>query len=129
MRQYPTRKGRPIDPYEIGYTEPRKADYREHKVDRHHLFYPNSAFQTPLRRMFRSEVHNVVPMIQTEHNGKVSLHNTYSPPPIPSDLVMIEFCETILEEHGQLTLVRKKDIHVPLIITPEQFERIAHERS
>ena len=112
MGRWPTEKnGRPVSPYEMGYTIPTAADYEiKRGVNIHHGIWPWSlAVRNSISMTFASAQSNTFPMIPSEHNmGRQNLHKDYDPPKLPSLGQMVSVLEEELAQFGVITCIRHK---------------------
>ena len=108
--KYPTRNGLIISPYELDYTEPTQADIERKRTTMHHGWWTARDFgRTAIGATFRALETNVYPMLRNEHNqGTDTLHDKYSPPPMPHVGLMVDVLDEYLALHGVIDLVREK---------------------
>jgi len=120
----PTRDGLVIPPYEIGYTLPTEAQLNSRgTVNVHHGYFYARDYENgeTWQHVFRNITQNMFPMLVSEHND---FHDRFDPPIKPRKQTMIDFCDMILEQEGQLVVARRKDIKNPQVILSDQWERI-----
>jgi hypothetical protein len=123
--KYPTdRRGLATSPYILGYTYPTGSDLRYRRTQNHHLYFPRREYQEPMHRIFRNLLQNIYPMLAEEHNGIDSLHDTYAPPRMPRDVVMLDIIEEEIATAGVLTLIREKSTNTIYQISEERWEQI-----
>lgn len=112
MSRWPTeRSGRPVSPYERGFTMPTASDFEfRRRVNIHHGIYPWSvASKNTISLAFTSLKSNTFPMLADEHNmGRFNLHREYDPPKMPNLWQMVNVLEEELAQQGILTCIYHK---------------------
>lgn len=130
MRYPSDEKGLAISPYELGFQIPTDANYQiRGGVEMHHRYHydcwykPESDGYGAWRQVFRNMVVNLDPLLTQEHNRGFagSLHDTYKPPRMPRDAVMIDFVEQELSENGVILLHNTRREQPPKIMPAYQW--------
>jgi hypothetical protein len=122
--RYPTRDGLILPPYELGFTIPDSQAYARRNTQNHHGYFPRRAYDENWRRVFRNLLVNVYPMLSYEHNGIDSLHDSYAPPRMPKDSLMIDVIEEELATHSVIALVHEKRTNESYHLDLEKWEHI-----
>lgn len=103
MRRYPTRNGLAVPIEEVGFE---RVAHERRNTNNHHLYF-DRAWYSDVR--YRSVFRNLLPHLQTlriaDHE---QLHDTYSPPVMPSDSLMIGTVEDYLAQNGVIHCVKEK---------------------
>lgn len=101
--RYPTRNGLVIPPIELGYEIMRP---KRRETTNHHGYF-NKAHYSDVshRRVFRGLITNVYTLGIHDHQ---ELHETYGPPVMPKDILMIDVVEEYLANNGVIDVVREK---------------------
>ena len=123
--KYPTRNGLIISPYELGYTEPTDRDIERRRTTNHHGYFTKNMYgKTAIHHTFRNLVDHVYPMIRDEHNsGTNTLHDKYSPPPIPHLGLVVDVLDEYMALNGVINLVREKATNETREMSAAQWEQ------
>lgn len=105
---------RPVQ--ELGYTV--VPDERR-KTSRHHLYFERTNFNTPIGRIFRNLITNIVTLPNEQHQD---LHRRYKGLIVPATGLMVEYVDDYLQEHEMIHIVSEKRTKQIIDITPDQWE-------
>lgn len=128
--KYPSVDGLAINPNELGYFTPTNEQiYTGGLVEMHHRYHfsrwydPESDGYGAWRQVFRNLEVNIDPLLTGEHNKayRGSLHERYSPPAMPKDVVMIDFVEQELYTNGMLLLHNFRRSMPPKVMSAAQW--------
>ena len=114
--RYPIRSGLVIPPSELGYAT---VPYERRKVTNHHWYWEKDRYHTArFRAVFRNLVTHVTPLLLEDH---VELHERYSAPKQPSDVLMIDVVDEYLATNGVIHCVKEKSTCTVYQILPPEW--------
>lgn len=119
MRYPVTRSGLAVPVQELGYDV---VPHQRHRTNRHYMQWTKLEYAgTPVHRIFRGLADRVVDMRLEDHSD---LHQTYSPPRMPSETAMIDCVEEYLSIHGVIDVVYESRTHETYQVEPSRWDLI-----
>ncbi len=98
------------------------ASFTRGKTSNHHLEFPRTNFNRT-DRMYRSVFRNLLPMVETVAiQDHLYIHDRWSHPKMPRDIVMIDYVEQYLAEHGAIECVYEKRTNQTHIVEQHVWE-------
>jgi len=117
--RYPVRNGRIVPVTDLGYDI---VPFERRQTTNHHMWYNRVDYMdTRYKQVFRGLLPHVVTMPILQH---LDLHDNFSPPKQPTDLVMIDVIEEYLSLNGVIDCVRERKTNETYQIEPEQWQQI-----